>query len=369
MRRIPVLGMIFLALGCKTRSSSELRADDNAAPSAQAGAPTATAVPIWTLDDAVIDTPESVYHPGGDTLFVSSMAGAPGGPAAADGKGWIAAITIDPFTGYMRGKPAKYCCDIPLNSPKGMRVSWVGSKAMLWVADIDRVVAIEKDRPDKTTVIPVPGAVGLNDTATDANGHVFVSDIGGGGIYVIDAKTKIAKELTKAVPSPNGLIVEGRKLWALQWGDGKLDPSDFSTELPGVLWEIDLASDSEGGVTAGKAVPHALDSTGLKVPAKRNFDGLEKLPDGFLISNFTGNTLERITIANGKFKVTSSIPLPGTGGAGDIALIQSADTQLVFVPRSFGGTRPGLVEAYRVGAEGEEKQPFAAEGRPNGTER
>ncbi len=357
MRRLPILGMITLAAwACKARTSSELRADENS-PAAAGDVSNAgpSTIPIWTLDDELINTPESVLYIGDQTLLIANMAGSPGD---VDGKGWISSVVVDPFTGYYRGKPQKWCCDIPLNSPKGMRVSYQGNKGFVWVTDIDRVVMIEKDRPNQATVIPVPGAVALNDTATDDDGHVFVSDIAGGGIYVIDAKAKTANLLTKAVPSPNGLLVDGKTLWALQWGDGKLDPADFSTAEPGLLWEIELVEGGNGGVTAGKTTKHALKGdASLKLAAKRNFDGLEKVPGGFLVSNFTGNTLERIDTTGGEFRVTSSLALPGSGGAGDIATIPGADTQLVFVPRSFGGTRPGLVEAYRVG--GDESKALA----------
>lgn len=342
MRRISLAAVIvFFAWGCRARTGSELRAED--APAVPGGPGTSQAAPLWTLDDELVNTPESVFYPGGDSLYVANMAGSPGD---ADGKGWITRIPIDPRTGYPDGKAEKICCNVPLNAPKGMGMTRTGGTTMLWVTDLDRVVGFDPSRPGRAIEIKVNGAISLNDTAADTAGHLFVSDIGGGAIFVIDTKTKTTEVLTKDVPSPNGLYVDGRTLWALQWGQGQLDPADFSTSEPGLLWEIALEPGEDGSVKSGGSTKHELDAAGIDVPAKRNFDGLEKVPGGFLISNFTGNTLERVDTTAGRFKVVSSLPLPGGGGAGDIAVIKNADTQLVFVPRSFGGKRPGLIEAY-----------------------
>jgi hypothetical protein len=342
---VPALAALCLALcACKTRPSA-----DAALRSTPAGNSTLT--PLWTVDDPAVDSPESVFHAGNGVLFVSSMAGSPG---AKDGKGWIARLAVDLNTGRVRDKAKRWCCSAAMNAPKGLRTAMLNGRNTLWVTDMDRVLGIDVADPRRVKELAVPGAISLNDTATDAQGRVYVSDIAAGIISVIDPASGSVTALTKAVASPNGLIVKDGMLWALQWGEGETDTTDFSTSLPGTLWSIELL-EGDGGVTAGEVKRHDPTGTnGMSFPAKRNFDGLELLPrGGALVTNFTGNALERLAALDpdgGTVDVTAQGALPGGGGAGDLSFVTLNNGKiLVLVPRSFGGTRPGLLEAYLWG--------------------
>jgi hypothetical protein len=63
--------IVVATLGCKARNASELRADEAAPAAAAPSAGDDALTPLWTLDDEAINTPESVYHGGGNDLYVA----------------------------------------------------------------------------------------------------------------------------------------------------------------------------------------------------------------------------------------------------------------------------------------------------------
>ena len=68
-----------------------------------------------------------------------------------------------------------------LNAPKGLVLS--GDK--LYVSDVDQLVEIDVNSGAVTNSFNAEGAQFLNDTAVDADGRVFVSDMLTDSIYVL----------------------------------------------------------------------------------------------------------------------------------------------------------------------------------------
>jgi hypothetical protein len=102
----------------------------------------------------------------------------------------------------------------------------------------------------------------LNDTAADDAGRVFVSDMLADRIYVVEDGALSVWLEDAALEHPNGLAVADGRLVVATWGPGLRE--DFSTEAPGRLLTVDLAT---------KAIAPFGSSAGIG-----NLDGLE--PDG-----------------------------------------------------------------------------------------
>lgn len=112
------------------------------------------------------DTPESVLHDAEqDVYFVSNIGGK---PAAKDGNGFISRVTPDG-----RVENSKFIGG-GLHAPKGMAI--VGP--LLWVSDIDRVLAFDRRTGKPVHAVAVPGSKFLNDVAAAPDGAVYVSDSG-----------------------------------------------------------------------------------------------------------------------------------------------------------------------------------------------
>lgn len=190
----------------------------------------------WTVRG--FEAPESVLHdPDGDRLFVSNVVGP---PDAKDGDGYIAVIGLD-------GKTITPRFAAGMDAPKGM----VLTGGRLYVSDIDRLHAIDPATGAILQSWPAEGAGFLNDLATDGT-RVFVSDLTKDRIYVLeDDKLSVWLE-SEALEHPNGLEVSGGSLYVAAWGKG-LRP-DGSTETPGRLLAVDLASKAIAPVGAGAPV-------------------------------------------------------------------------------------------------------------------
>lgn len=118
----------------------------------------------WTISEG-IQTPESVYFDKSSGFLFVSQIGA-GGGMAKDGDGWISKLSTD-------GKVIENKWVTGFNAPKGLR----SHDRTLWVADIDRIVAIDIEKAAIIKEVSVPGARFLNDIACDAEGTVYVSDL------------------------------------------------------------------------------------------------------------------------------------------------------------------------------------------------
>lgn len=259
--------------------------------SAQLGAPK------WTNCDGC-QTPESAYFdPRTEALYVSSIAGAGN---EKDGKGWIQKWD-------KTGKVLSKEWIKGLNAPKGMRA--FGD--VLWVTDIDEIVAVDMKHGAILQKIPAPGAKFLNDVAIKEDGTVFVSDTMAGTIYTLDTRGNISVFAQGAdLEAPNGLLVDGNELIVASWGPGIKE--DWSSEKPGKLYALSLKTKKRRDIT----------TTPLG-----HLDGLEKDSKGnYLVSDWTIGKVFRVS-KKGKVDLL----LENLKGPADIGYL--AKSALLVVPR------------------------------------
>jgi hypothetical protein len=207
----------------------------------------APAEELWTATG--VAAPESVlFDSRRDILYVASIAG---DPVAKDGNGFLSILGPD---GGVRVE--KWVTG--LDAPKGLYLDG----DTLYVSDIDRLVAIDVAEGTVAGTWPAEGAKFLNDTAVDDAGRVFVSDMLTDRIYVLEDGTLSVWLEDAALEHPNGLAVADGRLVVATWGPGIKD--DFSTEAPGRLLTVDLATKEIAPLGSGAGIG--------------NLDGLE--PDG-----------------------------------------------------------------------------------------
>ncbi|MGB8817831.1 MAG: hypothetical protein WCC66_07920 [Rhizobiaceae bacterium] len=250
---------------------------------------------LWSLDGFM--NPESVYSdPARNVMYVSNVNGT---PLDKDGNGFISKITPDGKMGTLKWIEG-------LNAPKGMVMN--GDK--LYVSDIDNLIEIDPVAGKVVATYPADGAVFLNDTAVDAAGNVYVSDIAKRKIWQLkDGKMTIWYEKDDLM-HPNGLRVEGDKLIVAGWGKEMQD--DGSTKVAGNLFTIDLATKELKNLGSGEGVG--------------NLDGLERGANGsFLVTDFLKGALMRI-----KEDGTSEMLLDMNTGSADLEA--SEDGKTAYVP-------------------------------------
>lgn len=155
--------------------------------------------------EASLKTPESVLFDGaGKVLYVSNIDGREAW--ARDGKGSIAKVGLD-------GKVIAAEWVTGFEAPKGMGLH----KGKLYVADLDRVVAIDVAKGAIAETIPVPGAQRLNDISIGKDGTVYVSDMQGLKIYALTGG-KPAVYFEGGLKRPNGILAHGDALYILDAG-------------------------------------------------------------------------------------------------------------------------------------------------------
>jgi hypothetical protein len=212
---------------------------------------------LWTLGGFA--HPESVkLDLAHNVLYVSSIHGK---PLDKDGVGFISKVSRN-------GKMEQLDWVAGLNAPKGMVID--GFK--LYVSDIDRLVEIDTRIGKITNMYPAEGAVFLNDTAVDAEGNVYVSDIAKRTIWQMkDGKMALWYDKPDLM-HPNGLrVIRGDKLLVAGYGVGMHD--DESTDKSGSLLTIDLKTKELKNLGDGRPVG--------------NLDGLERDGrDGFYSTDF-----------------------------------------------------------------------------------
>jgi hypothetical protein len=219
----------------------------------------------WML--AGFSHPESVeLDVSHQVYYVSNLNG---GPLDKDGNGFISKMTRD-------GKLEQLKWVEGLNAPKGMVIN--GFK--LYVSDIDKLVEIDTRTGKIANSYAADGAVFLNDTAVDAAGNVYASDIAKKKIWQLkDGKMSIWYDKPDLM-HPNGLrVIYGGKLLVAGWGQDMQD--DGSTKVLGNLFTIDLATKELKNLGSGAPIG--------------NLDGLERDAHGnFLVTDFLKGALYRI---------------------------------------------------------------------------
>ena len=250
-------------------------------------------------------TPESVkWDSTQDVYFVSNINGAPN---AKDGNGYISVVDA-------AGKVRDSAFIKGLNAPKGMALV----HDTLWVADIDVVRAYNARTAATVAMIPVPGAIFLNDVAAAPDGSVYITDtairfgakgaehVGTDQIFRIAPDHKVSVALkSDSLGRPNGItwdtanqrfiVVPFGSNKLLAWKPGETQVTAFATGAgqfdgveiaKGAVWVSSWADSSVyryengQGTNLIKGVPSPAD---IGYDAKRN---------RVLIPIFTGNRVE-----------------------------------------------------------------------------
>jgi sugar lactone lactonase YvrE len=262
---------------------------------------------VWTLEG--LEAPESAYFDEArNVLYVSNVSGE---PTVKDGNGFISRVSL---TGEML--EAQWVSG--LDAPKGL----VSDGVTLYVSDIDRLVAIDIASGNVSGTWQAEGAIFLNDTAIDAGGRVYVSDMIAQKIHVLANGTLSVLAEGDALQHPNGLNMLEGKLLVAPWGVG-LQP-DFTTTTGGHLITVDLESGAVAPLGSGAPVG--------------NLDGLE--PDGkgnWIVSDWIAGAVYRI--ANDG---TRELLLDLDMGSADLEYIP--DQSLLIVPMMLNNT----LVAYRI---------------------
>ena len=254
-----------------------------------------SATELWSTEG--FSNPESaLYDDARDIIYVSNVDGA---PTDKDGAGHISLLSKD---GEMRD--ANWVTG--LNAPKGL----VQHKNLLYVSDIDQLIAINVDTGKIDSTWIAEGAKFLNDLAVDDEGRVYVSDMLTDSIYQLDGDNLSLWLQNTDLQHPNGLQIDGNRLLVAPWGKELQD--DFTTKVPGHLIAVDLATKSISTVGSGEPVG--------------NLDGLESDGQGnWLVSDWIAGALFRID-ASGK----ADLLVDMNQGSADIGVIN--DESMVLVP-------------------------------------
>jgi DNA-binding beta-propeller fold protein YncE len=262
---------------------------------------------VWTLE--ALEAPESVYFDEArNVLYVSNINGE---PLAKDGNGYISRIGPD---GQMQD--AKWITG--LDAPKGL----VSDGVTLYVSDIDRLVAIDIETGEISGTWPAEGAIFLNDTALDAAGRVYVSDMIADKIHVLAEGALSVLAEGETLQHPNGLNMRDGKLLVAPWGLELQD--DFTTKIGGHLITVDTENGSVAPLGSGDPVG--------------NLDGLE--PDGkgnWIVSDWIAGAVYRIADDGAK-----EMLLDLDMGSADLEYIP--DQSLLIVPMMLNNT----LVAYRI---------------------
>jgi sugar lactone lactonase YvrE len=202
-------------------------------------------------EQPVFSQPESAYfYTSGSTdpgvYFISSTNG--------DDVGWVSKLAAD---GSMID--SRWATD--LRHPMGMRVS--GKR--LWINNTTEIVGLNLDNPNDRIVHPIDGAISLNDLATDSSGHAYLSDLMNNRVVRVDLATGENSTYISTLPSsPNGVLVQGDRLYIASWGvmsDRPEERAEWITKTAGDLYWVSLKDSKK--------------SRHIIVPELGNLDGVE----------------------------------------------------------------------------------------------
>ena len=260
--------------------------------------------------------PESAYfYTSGSTdpgvYFISSTNG--------DDMGWVSKLAAD---GSMID--SRWATD--LRNPMGMRVS--GNR--LWINNTTEVVGLNLDNPSDRIVHPIDGAISLNDLATDSSGHAYLSDSMNSRVVRVDLATGENSTYISTLPSsPNGVLVQGDRLYIASWGvmsDRPEERAEWITKTAGDLYWVSLKDSSK--------------SRHIIVPELGNLDGVEIDQKGNIyVSDWESGKLYKISSGT---KTVISLGQYGQGLAdiglnsltGELALPVMLSNEVLFLATS-----------------------------------
>ena len=260
--------------------------------------------------------PESAYfYTSGSTdpgvYFISSTNG--------DDMGWVSKLAAD---GSMID--SRWATD--LRNPRGMRVS--GNR--LWINNTTEVVGLNLDNPSDRIVYPIDGAISLNDLATDSSGHAYLSDSMNSRVVRVDLATGENSTYISTLPSsPNGVLVQGDRLYIASWGvmsDRPEERAEWITKTAGDLYWVSLKDSTK--------------SRHIIVPELGNLDGVEIDQKGNIyVSDWESGKLYKISSGT---KTVVSLGQYGQGLAdiglnsltGELALPVMLSSEVLFLATS-----------------------------------
>jgi len=223
-------------------------------------------------EQPVFSQPESAYfYTSGSTdpgvYFISSTNG--------DDVGWVSKLAAD---GSMID--SRWATD--LQHPMGMRVS--GKR--LWINNTTEIVGLNLDNPNDRIVHPIDGAISLNDLATDFSGYAYLSDSLNSRVVRVNLATGENSTYISTLPSsPNGVLVQGDRLYIASWGvmsDRPEERAEWITQTAGDLYWVSLKD--------------AKKSRQIIAPELGNLDGVEIDRNGNIyVSDWESGELYKIS--------------------------------------------------------------------------
>lgn len=180
---------------------------------------------VWKTDTTFTGSESSLYDASSERIYVSSGNTVSGDK---DNDGFISILQTDGTVTEL-----KWVAD-GLHAPKGMALL----DGKLYVSDIDELKVIDIASAKVEQVIPVQGAVFLNDVATDGS-QIYVSDTRAGTIYAFTPNGDYSL-IVENSPSVNGLecfeghlyVLDGEGLKKFS-NDGNYTPENLYPEMTG----------------------------------------------------------------------------------------------------------------------------------------
>ena len=265
-------GLALLA-AATTLALSACRGNDAAAGRAAGDSVGIGAAGEVVVADVGLSTPESVLHDtAADVYLVSNINGS---AVAEDDNGFISRLSPGGEMLELKWIDGADSA-VVLNAPKGMAIQ----DGTLFVADITCVRRFDAATGAPRGEICPMGSTFLNDVASGGDGTVWFTDSGlvagplglvGSGTDAIyrylparDSLTVVAMD--PSLGSPNGIAVSGQGALVVTYGTGE-------------AYRVD---------TAGERTP-------VLPPSRRQFDGVEILPDGgFLATSWADQCVYRV---------------------------------------------------------------------------
>ncbi len=268
----------------------------------------AEAAPKLLWETKGLAQPESVVvDPATGAIYVSNIVGA---VMQKDGNGFIAKLNGE-------GKIVTRQWVKGLDAPTGLALY----DRTLYVADVDRLVAINAASGEIIKRYPAKGATFLNDVAVDPEGTVYVSDTPTNTIWRLKDDSFEPWLANDKLNGPNGLLVLGDSLIVASLG-----------RIPGVGQKQELA-----GLSAISLKDQSVSPLGSGKPIG-NLDGLALLQPGvFLVTDWAAGALYRV---DSKGKADLLIDL--NQGSADLTYLP--DKKIVLIPMMLDNS----LVAYRL---------------------
>ena len=244
-----------------------------------------------------------------NVIYVSNIDGK---PDDKDESGSIALLSAD-------GKTVDQQWVTGLHAPKGLALV----DNVLYVADIDTLVAIDVKTKKITQRYEVKKAKFLNDVVADNQGIVYVSDFLDNTIYQLKNDKLDVWLADEKLETPNGLFIENDQLLVGSWG---VMTDGFATETAGHMKSIDLKTKKISSLGEGKPVG--------------NLDGIESDgKGGYFATDWMAGAVLHIK-PTGEAETLIDVDM----GSADLGVMMDKDSTTLLVPMM----KDNVVRAYQL---------------------